>query len=365
MASIAIENATRVYADGTRALDAVHLDAADGEFLVLVGPSGCGKSTLLRAIAGLEPLDQGGIRLGSRDVTTLPPAERDVAMVFQNYALYPQLSVRDNLEFGLKSRGMNASERQTRVAETARLLGLDTLLARRPGELSGGQRQRVAMGRAIARRPQAFLMDEPLSNLDAQLRATMRTELARLRDSLRTTTVYVTHDQTEAMSLGDRVAVMRDGRVLQCDTPRAIFDRPRNVFVATFMGSPPINLLPASLEGTSIRIGGVALSPVGARELPAAAPQSLLVGVRPSDFAADRAAPEHWPRIEVLPWRVEEHGHERILRCHIRSQSDAAPIELTVLQSGREPIAVGAPLRVALDATQLQFFDPASGNALA
>ncbi len=247
MASITIEGASRTFADGTRALDGVNLAVANGEFLVLVGPSGCGKSTLLRAVAGLEPLDSGRVLIGGADVTGKRAGERDIAMVFQNYALYPQMSVRDNIEFGLKSRRMSEHERRERVADVAGLLGLGPLLSRRPAELSGGQLQRVAMGRAIARRPQAFLMDEPLSNLDAQLRTSMRAELGRMRERLAVTTLYVTHDQIEAMTLGERVAVMREGTIQQCDTPRRLFDQPRNVFVATFMGSPPMNLLRAKI----------------------------------------------------------------------------------------------------------------------
>src|SRR5262245_56424485 len=240
MASITIEGASRTFPDGTRALDRVSLAVDDGEFLVLVGPSGCGKSTLLRAVAGLERLDGGRVLIGDADVTGKPAGERDIAMVFQNYALYPQMSVRENIEFGLKTRGIGAAERNRRVADVAALLGLGSLLSRRPAELSGGQSQRVAMGRAIARRPRAFLMDEPLSNLDAQLRASMRAELSAMRRRLAVTTLYVTHDQVEAMTLGDRVALLREGALQQCDTPRNLYDRPRNTFVATFIGSPPM-----------------------------------------------------------------------------------------------------------------------------
>jgi multiple sugar transport system ATP-binding protein len=255
MASISIEGASRTFADGTRALDGVNLVVGNGELLVLVGPSGCGKSTLLRSVAGLEPLDSGRVLIGEADVTGKPAGERDIAMVFQNYALYPQMTVRDNIEFGLKSRRMSERERRERVADVAGLLGLGSLLARRPAELSGGQLQRVAMGRAIARRPQAFLMDEPLSNLDAQLRTSMRAELSRMRERLAVTTLYVTHDQIEAMTLGERVAVMREGTIQQCDTPRRLFDRPRNVFVATFMGSPPMNLLKGTVTAGGVRFG--------------------------------------------------------------------------------------------------------------
>ena len=276
MASIRVENASRTFPDGARALDNVSLAVADGECLVLVGPSGCGKSTLLRAVAGLERLDSGRVLIGDVDVSSKPAGERDIAMVFQNYALYPQMTVRDNLEFGLKSRRMSPHERHERVADVASLLGLGALLSRRPAELSGGQLQRVAMGRAIARRPRAFLMDEPLSNLDAQLRASMRAELSRMREQLAVTTLYVTHDQIEAMTLGDRVAVMRAGAIQQCDTPRNIFDHPRNAFVATFMGSPPMNLLQAEISADRIRFGGY--------ELPLTAGASS-----PKGSAADRA----------------------------------------------------------------------------
>ena len=363
MATITIEGASRVYADGTRALDGVSLAVADGEFLVLVGPSGCGKSTLLRAVAGLERLDGGRVLIGEADVTGKPAGERDIAMVFQNYALYPQMTVRDNIEFGLKSRRVSGPERRDRVAEVAALLGLGALLSRRPAELSGGQLQRVAMGRAIARRPQAFLMDEPLSNLDAQLRSSTRAELARMRERLKVTTIYVTHDQVEAMTLGERVAVMREGTIQQCDTPRGLFDRPCNTFVATFMGSPPMNLLKADRTATGIRFGSFELPLEGRGRIPDAVPSSLLMGLRPGDVALDRSAPGHWPRIEVVPHAVEEHGHERIVRFRSAGASDAN-CEVSVLLSGRDVVAVGERLRVGVDTTHLHFFDPDSGNAL-
>ena len=322
MASITIESASRTFADGTRALDGVNLAVANGEFLVLVGPSGCGKSTLLRAVAGLEPLDSGRVLIGGADVTGKRAGERDIAMVFQNYALYPQMSVRDNIEFGLKSRRMSEQDRRERVSDVAGLLGLGPLLSRRPAELSGGQLQRVAMGRAIARRPQAFLMDEPLSNLDAQLRTSMRAELSRMRERLAVTTLYVTHDQIEAMTLGERVAVMREGTIQQCDTPRALFDQPRNVFVATFMGSPPMNLLRAEINAGGIRFGSYELPLESGARIANAVPTKFLVGLRPGDLALDRSAPGHWPRIEVVPHAVEEYGHERIARfrsgCPVR-----------------------------------------------
>lgn len=365
MASIRVENASRTFPDGTRALDGVNLEVGDGECLVLVGPSGCGKSTLLRAVAGLEQLDSGRVLIGDADVSDKPAGERDVAMVFQNYALYPQMTVRDNLEFGLRSRRMSRPERHERVTEVAGMLGLSALLSRRPAELSGGQLQRVAMGRAIARRPRAFLMDEPLSNLDAQLRTSMRAELSRMRQRLAVTTLYVTHDQIEAMTLGERVAVMREGTIQQCDTPRGLFDRPRNVFVATFMGSPPINLLQADITAAGVRFGRYELPlEAGIRRPNSVA--SVLVGLRPGDVALDRSAPGHWPRIEVVPHAVEEYGHERIVRFRADAPLDgAAEVEVNALLSGRDVIAIGEPLRLAVDTAHLHFFDPDSGDAIA
>jgi multiple sugar transport system ATP-binding protein len=368
MASISIEGASRTFADGTRALHSVNLTIGDGEFLVLVGPSGCGKSTMLRAVAGLEHLDSGRVLIGEADVTGKPAGERDIAMVFQNYALYPQMTVRDNIEFGLKSRHMSERERRERVADVAGLLGLGSLLSRRPAELSGGQLQRVAMGRAIARRPKAFLMDEPLSNLDAQLRTSMRAELSRMRERLAVTTLYVTHDQVEAMTLGERVAVMREGTIQQCDTPRRLFDQPRNVFVATFMGSPPMNLLKANMTGGGIRFGRYELPIAAGVRLPDALPTTLLIGLRPGDVALDRNAPSHWPRIEMVPHAVEEHGHERIVRFRydaaVPSGENTEP-EINALLGGRDVIAVGERLRLGVDTAHLHFFDPQNGNALA
>ncbi len=364
MAAITIEGVTRRFADGTRALDDVTLAVRDGEFLVLVGPSGCGKSTLLRAVAGLEDLDGGRVLIGATDVTGKPAGDRDIAMVFQNYALYPQMTVRDNLEFGLKSRRMGERERSERVAHVAGLLGLETLLARRPAELSGGQLQRVAMGRAIARRPQAFLMDEPLSNLDAQLRTSMRAELSRMHARLAVTTIYVTHDQVEAMTLGERVAVMRDGRIQQCDTPRRLYDHPCNVFVATFMGSPPMNILKAAHAEAGIRFGRYELPFAADARLPRAALPTFLVGLRPGDIAPDDAAPRGWPRIQVVPHAVEEYGHQRILRFHAGDPAGGDEVEVCALLSGRAPVAAGDRLRLAVDTMRLHFFDPDSGNAL-
>ena len=247
MPGVRVERVTKVYDGDVLAVDDVSLEIAPGEFMVLVGPSGCGKSTLLRLMAGLEQVTKGRVWIGDEDVTTLEPPDRDVAMVFQSYALYPHKTVRDNLAFGLTRRKVPKPEIEQRIAAMAAMLGLEELLERKPAALSGGQRQRVAMGRALVREPRAFLMDEPLSNLDAKLRTSMRGELARLHERLRTTTVYVTHDQVEAMTLGERVAVLRDGVIQQCDVPQRLFENPANLFVGAFIGSPAMNLVEASV----------------------------------------------------------------------------------------------------------------------
>jgi multiple sugar transport system ATP-binding protein len=296
VAEIAIRAATKTYDGGVLAVDAIDLDVADGELLVLVGPSGCGKSTLLRMVAGLEEMTAGTVEIGGRDVTELAPKDRDVAMVFQSYALYPHMTVRRNIGYPLRLAKVAKPELERRVAEVATLLQLDEVLDRRPSQLSGGQRQRVAMGRALVREPQAFLMDEPLSNLDAKLRVEMRAEIARLQRTLGVTTLYVTHDQVEAMTMGTRVAVLDKGRLQQVDTPQRIYDAPRNLFVATFMGSPAMNLLP----GRVIRAGeGDAdlVIDLGAQRLPIDAAlaeahpgltgrvgQRVIVGIRPEAF---------------------------------------------------------------------------------
>ena len=257
MAAITYDHATVQYPGAERpSVNSLNLDIADGEFLVLVGPSGCGKSTSLRALAGLENVTEGSIRIGDRDVTHLAPKDRDIAMVFQNYALYPHMTVADNMGFALKISGMNKDEMRKRVEEAAKILDLTAYLDRKPKALSGGQRQRVAMGRAIVRNPQAFLMDEPLSNLDAKLRVQTRTEIAALQRRLGVTTVYVTHDQVEAMTMGDRVCVLKDGDLMQVDTPRNLYDKPDNVFVAGFIGSPAMNLVDVDLEADGAHLGG-------------------------------------------------------------------------------------------------------------
>ena len=284
MGGITLEGVSKVFPGGVTAVDDVELAIGDGEFMVLVGPSGCGKSTLLRMIAGLEGVSSGTIHIGERDVTELAPRSRDVAMVFQNYALYPHMRVWDNLAFALKLRRTPKAAMRERVGSVAGVLGLRELVDRKPGALSGGQRQRVAIGRAMVREPQAYLMDEPLSNLDAKLRVGMRAELARLHDRLGTTTVYVTHDQIEAMTLGDRVAVMRDGTVQQCDTPERLFEAPANLFVAAFMGSPPMNLVPARGErGPAAARRRRDRRSTGRRR---ATTGAVIAGVRPSDLTA-------------------------------------------------------------------------------
>jgi multiple sugar transport system ATP-binding protein len=247
------------------AVEDLSLEVGDGELMVFVGPSGCGKTTSLRTLAGLEPVSAGTIRIGERDVTEVPPKQRDIAMVFQSYALYPHLSVLDNIAFPLRIAGVSRSERRAKAAETAKLLGLEDMVDRKPGRLSGGQRQRVAMGRALVREPAVFLMDEPLSNLDAQLRVSTRAQISELQDRLGITTVYVTHDQVEAMTMGDRVAVLRDGHLQQVDTPRVLYDRPVNAFVAGFIGSPAMNMLPGTLEDGELRIGSMSTTVRGAQ----------------------------------------------------------------------------------------------------
>ena len=304
MAEIHLEHLTKTFPGGIIAVDDVDLRVEDGEFLVLVGPSGCGKSTLLRMIAGLEEVSEGRIAIGGTDVTDLAPRRRDIAMVFQSYALYPHMSVRQNIGYGLKVRRTGKAEAKRRVEEVAKLLGLEELLDRRPAQLSGGQRQRVAMGRAIVREPKAFLMDEPLSNLDAKLRVGMRASLAQLHARLGVTTVYVTHDQTEAMTLGHRVAVINEGRVLQCDSPQRLYDRPDNVFVAAFIGTPAMNLVEATLDGDTVRFAGFHLRLEPTRR-PAGSPAKVILGIRPEAFEESRFAPGA-PSFQVTPAVVEE-----------------------------------------------------------
>jgi multiple sugar transport system ATP-binding protein len=285
MATVSFNEATRIYPGSDHpAVDKLNLEIGDGEFMVLVGPSGCGKSTSLRMLAGLEEVNAGRISIGDRDVTDLPPKDRDIAMVFQNYALYPHMTVADNMGFALKMAGVPKAERDSRVMDAAKLLGLESFLSRKPKALSGGQRQRVAMGRAIVRQPQVFLMDEPLSNLDAKLRVSTRTQISALVSRLGVTTVYVTHDQVEAMTMGDRVAVMKDGILQQVDSPLALYDKPVNLFVAGFMGSPAMNLLSGKVVPGGVQIGDYVV-PIPREVLAkAAGEETLTVGVRPENL---------------------------------------------------------------------------------
>ena len=378
MSEIVLEHVTKVYGGDVLAVDDVSLEIESGEFLVLVGPSGCGKSTLLRMLAGLEEVTAGAIRIGGREVTDLPPRDRDIAMVFQNYALYPHMTVRENLGYGLRVRKTAKPEISARVEQVAALLGLDDLLDRRPAALSGGQRQRVAMGRAIVREPKAFLMDEPLSNLDAKLRVSMRGQLGALHGRLETTTIYVTHDQIEAMTLGRRVAVMRDGRILQVDTPQALYAAPANLFVAAFIGSPSMNLVEAELADGAVTFGGYRI-PVAA----AAQPERgrAIVGIRPEAFEDVTFADPSLPQLDVEVQVVEDLGPD----AHLIFAVDAPPVDVTevreaagdedaLLPSDRVRFTarvhpqtsarVGRTLRLAVDPAQFHFFDPATGLRL-
>src|SRR4249920_826856 len=281
MAKIVLDQVSKVFGNEVIAVNDVSLEIGDGEFMVLVGPSGCGKSTIMRILAGLEEVTAGEVFIDDRQVTDLPPKERDIAMVFQNYALYPHMTVEQNLGFGLRLRKTPKVELKRRVDDVATILGLDPLMQRKPGELSGGQRQRVAMGRAMVREPQAFLMDEPLSNLDAKLRVQMRAQLSLLHERLATTTVYVTHDQVEAMTLGHRVAVLRDGLLQQVDTPQTLYNHPANLFVAAFMGSPPMNLVEASVRDGQVRFGGWEIPLHDPARVAERDGSSVILGIRP------------------------------------------------------------------------------------
>jgi multiple sugar transport system ATP-binding protein len=289
MASVTFDKATRIYPGTTRpAVDQVELTVKDGEFLVLVGPSGCGKTTTLRMLAGLEEVNEGRILIGDRDVTQVPPKDRDIAMVFQNYALYPHMTVAENMGFALKIAGVKKDERAARVLEAAKLLDLEPYLDRKPKALSGGQRQRVAMGRAIVRKPEVFLMDEPLSNLDAKLRVATRTQIASLQRRLGVTTVYVTHDQVEAMTMGDRVAVLKDGVLQQIDTPRALYERPANVFVAGFIGSPAMNLMSLQIVAGGVKFGNTTIK-INSAVLSKTKQKTITVGLRPEDLVISKS----------------------------------------------------------------------------
>jgi multiple sugar transport system ATP-binding protein len=400
MAQIVMDEVTKVYGGNVTAVDSLTLDIPDGEFMVFVGPSGCGKSTALRMIAGLEEITEGTISIGDRVVNDLPPKDRDIAMVFQNYALYPHMTVEENLAFGLQLRKMPKEEQQQRVGEASRILGLDPYLKRKPAALSGGQRQRVAMGRAIVRHPQAYLMDEPLSNLDAKLRVSMRGELARLHDRLGVTTIYVTHDQVEAMTLGTRVAVLKDGELQQVDSPQNLFEFPQNLFVAGFIGSPAMNLVDAKL----VRDGGPAVvfadyklpvpsNVVSERGLDQYFDKTVILGVRPSSFedaALVSGDGEQQPTMKVTIDVTEELGSEanllftvstpaaqhESLRLRMAAEVSREEEEAEALAAGegrsiwtarvnpRTTARPGRTIDLAVDNSELHFFDRDTGLSI-
>jgi multiple sugar transport system ATP-binding protein len=398
MAQIVLDDVTKVYGGATRAVDSLSLDIPDGDFMVFVGPSGCGKSTALRMIAGLEDITSGTISIGERVVNDLPPKDRDIAMVFQNYALYPHMTVEENLAFGLQLRRTPKAEQQRRVADVAKMLALEPYLKRKPAALSGGQRQRVAMGRAIVREPQAYLMDEPLSNLDAKLRVSMRANLAQLHERLGVTTIYVTHDQIEAMTLGTRVAVLKDGQLQQVDTPQSLFDHPANLFVATFIGSPSMNLVQAKLvrdDGAAIVFGSHKL-PLPAdtfeqrRGLDGYIGKEVIVGVRPSDFedaafvqSQDRPvikaevaiAEELGSEVNVIfPIEARPVQHEVMLAKFDKQSQEADETDALTAEEGQSlwtarvspktQARAGRTIELAVDTHALHYFDPQSGQAI-
>jgi multiple sugar transport system ATP-binding protein len=397
MAQIALEKLTKVYPDGTRAVSELDLEIDDGEFVVLVGPSGCGKTTALRMVAGLEEITEGVVKIGERVVNELPPKDRDIAMVFQNYALYPHMSAFDNIAFGLKMRQVSKGVIARRVEGAADLLGLGGTLKKKPRTLSGGQRQRVAMGRSIVREPQAFLMDEPLSNLDAKLRVQMRAEISRLQHDLGVTTIYVTHDQTEAMTMGERVAVMKDGLLQQVDRPQELYDRPANLFVGGFIGSPAMNLVHGELErsdgGLAVRMGETSLfldeGTVSARPgLRSFERKTVVVGIRPEDLEDAEVAGEaqEGKRIGAEVEIREDMGSEVYLHLAV----DAPPVDAEELRQavGDEAVEAaemrarerGTPfiarvdrttrareghrIELAVDTRHLHFFDPETGAGI-
>ncbi|HEY8472119.1 MAG TPA: sn-glycerol-3-phosphate ABC transporter ATP-binding protein UgpC [Natronosporangium sp.] len=389
MADIVLENVSKIFPDGTAAVADVNLEIADGEFVILVGPSGCGKSTTLNMIAGLEDVSSGEIRIGGVRVNEKAPKDRDIAMVFQSYALYPNMTVRENMSFPLRLAKLDKATIEQKVQEAARVLELENLLDRKPAALSGGQRQRVAMGRAIVRNPAAFLMDEPLSNLDAKLRVQMRTQVSRIQKQLGTTTVYVTHDQTEAMTLGDRVVVMRGGRVQQVGPPQELYDHPRNLFVAGFIGSPAMNFLPAQIaDGKLVSVlGELPLDDRLRRQLTDAdAPRDVILGLRPEHFE-DATLVEEAHRHSGAVWEgeadvVESMGSDKYVYFEIAGErARAAELEELAADSGAGDLPgagmqlvtrlsaeseakEGATVRVWYNAEKLHLFDPETGRNL-
>jgi ABC-type sugar transport system ATPase subunit len=373
VAQVVFDEVTKVYPGSIVAVAGLTLDVADGEFLILVGPSGCGKSTALRMVAGLERITDGTIAIGDRVVNDVPPKDRDIAMVFQNYALYPHMTVEKNLGFGLRRRRTPPDDVRRRVDEVSRMLGLDELLRRRPGQLSGGQRQRVAMGRALVREPEVFLLDEPLSNLDAKLRVQMRSELKRLHDRIGVTTIYVTHDQVEAITLGERIAVLSEGVLQQVGAPQDVYDHPANVFVAGFIGSPPMNLLKGRALNGGVVVGDVELEHVRAPE------GEVLVGIRPEGLrlvGEDHPGPVFEVRVDVIEPLGDEvlvHGSVAALDGVVTTEAEEGMLAAET-ESGWATVIVrllpeerpktGSRLRVAIAPNAVRLFDPASGRAI-
>jgi len=357
MATVSFRDATRIYPGSDHpAVDKLTLEIGDGEFMVLVGPSGCGKSTSLRMLAGLEEINFGSVWIGDRDVTDLPPKDRDIAMVFQNYALYPHMTVADNMGFALKMQGVGKEERNQRVLEAAKLLGLEEFLARKPKALSGGQRQRVAMGRAIVRDPQVFLMDEPLSNLDAKLRVQTRTQIAQLQTRLGVTTVYVTHDQVEAMTMGDRVAVLKDGLLQQVDAPLNLYDRPRNLFVAGFIGSPAMNLIEAPVVDGGARVTDYVI-PIP-REVLAKSDGKVTIGIRPETF---QLSADDGVGVLLDVSAAEETGADAYLYGALAGSDDHTSVDsgvqIVARVSGRQVPQHGTRVRLHVPPDQVHVFN--------
>jgi len=382
VAEVVFDEVTKVYADGTKAVDSLALEVADGEFMVLVGPSGCGKTTALRMVAGLEEISGGVVRIGDRIVNHVPSRDRDIAMVFQSYALYPHLSVYDNIAFGLRVKKMPKQEIDRRVRNAAEVLGLDSFLKRKPRALSGGQRQRVAMGRAIVREPAAFLMDEPLSNLDAKLRVQMRAEVSRLQRDLGTTTIYVTHDQVEAMTLGDRVAVLKRGVLQQLATPRELYTNPVNLFVAGFIGSPPMNFLPATVEGNQVKL------PFGTVTVPEGLTRNvhgeklLIAGIRPEHFedaavvdSGKTSGSTFRAKVDVVEWlgnqayayspyEASAEVTEQLTQLVRDLDYEALHTQLVIALDSASRIKEGDEAEIWVDASKIHLFDPATGENL-